>query len=98
MMPYFFCGRCGGPLLTLPARYQAVLPRFALGQTVRSHFTDDQGFYHGCDRGVVVGVQVVHEGLSSEPLYSIWWLEMPTAPYIDLPHVSGVLESDLEAD
>jgi hypothetical protein len=93
MMPYFFCGRCGGLLLTLPA-----LPRFALGQSVRSHYTDEEGVYQGLDRGVVVGVQLLYEGLSREPLYSVWWLEMPSAPYVTLPHLSEALESELEAD
>lgn len=98
MMQQFSCGRRNCCLLTFGSSYAQVMPKYQLGQPVKIHFTDDAGHYYGCDRGIVVGVLAVHEGLSSEPVYAVWWLDMPTAPYVVLPHVSEVLESDLEAD
>lgn len=97
-MPYFFSSSSPGCLIVLPSDLAAGLPRFQLGQRVKSHFTDDDGVYRGCDRGVVVGVQVLHCRLSTEPLYSVLWLEMPTAPWLALPSLQEELESYLEPD
>jgi hypothetical protein len=74
------------------------MPRYQLGQPVRSHWTDEHGVYRGCDRGVVVGVNLLHYRLSDEPLYLVLWLEMPTAPWLTLPSLQEELESYLEAD
>lgn len=98
MMPYFFDWRHSGCLIILPEHLAAGLPRFQLGQRVKSHFTDEHGVYRGCDRGVVVGMSMLHYHASREPLYMILWLEMPTAPWLALPSLQEELESYLEAD
>lgn len=98
MMPYFFDWQHSGCMVVLPNDLAAGLPRFQLGQRVKSHFTDEHGVYRGCDRGVVVGVNVLHRRLSDEPLYLVAWLEMPTAPWLALPSLEEELESYLEAD
>lgn len=98
MMPYFFDFERGSCLIFLAEHLPPGLPRFQLGQSVRSHWTDDEGFYRGCDRGVVVGVSLLHSSASDEPLYQILWLEMPTSPWVALPSLQEELESYLEAD
>ena len=98
MMTQLFCWQLQSCLATFASRYAQILPKYQLGQPVKCHFTDDDGIYYGCDRGIVIGVLAVHEGHSPQPVYFVWWLEMGTAPYLTLPHVSEILESDLEAD
>ena len=97
-MPYFFRSGAASCLVVLSSDLAAGLPRFQLGQRVKSHWTDEHGVYRGCDRGVVVGVNVLHDHASREPLYAILWLEMPTTPWLVLPSLQEKLESHLEAD
>jgi hypothetical protein len=73
-------------------------PKFAIGQPVLNHFTDESGVTH-CDRGIVIGVLFNSDNWSiSGWVYWVRWWSLPSTPLLPLPYLDEIHESDLRPD